>query len=189
MRPTSRSWRRASGRSPPRWSRSSAWPADADGCSTSARRPAPSSPPRSGAAGTPRDASQTAGSVNGALATTASASGRAACSIRTTHPASFDVVTLWDVIEHTPDPRAVLDRCRELLKPGGLLIVNYPDIGSWIARAARPAVAVPDVGAPVVFRPHDHPTADGDRRLRRRWRSARITNGSSWITSCSGARS
>ena len=50
-------------------------------------------------------------------------------------PASFDVVTLWDVIEHTPDPRAVLDRCRELLKPGGLLIVNYPDIGSWIARA------------------------------------------------------
>ena len=50
-------------------------------------------------------------------------------------PGSFDVVTLWDVIEHTPDPRAVLDRCRELLKPGGLLIVNYPDIGSWIARA------------------------------------------------------
>ncbi len=48
---------------------------------------------------------------------------------------SFDVVTLWDVIEHTPNPRDVLDRCRELLKPGGLLIVNYPDIGSWIARA------------------------------------------------------
>jgi SAM-dependent methyltransferase len=47
---------------------------------------------------------------------------------------TFDVVTLWDVIEHTPDPRAVLDRCRALLKPGGLLIVNYPDIGSWIAR-------------------------------------------------------
>ncbi len=47
---------------------------------------------------------------------------------------SFDVVTLWDVIEHTPDPRAVLERCHSLLKPGGLLIVNYPDIGSWIAR-------------------------------------------------------
>jgi 2-polyprenyl-3-methyl-5-hydroxy-6-metoxy-1,4-benzoquinol methylase len=48
---------------------------------------------------------------------------------------SFDVITLWDVIEHTPDPRAVLDRCRALLKPGGVLVVNYPDIGSWIARA------------------------------------------------------
>jgi SAM-dependent methyltransferase len=47
---------------------------------------------------------------------------------------SFDVVTLWDVIEHTTDPRAVLERCRALLKPGGILVVNYPDIGSWIAR-------------------------------------------------------
>jgi SAM-dependent methyltransferase len=46
----------------------------------------------------------------------------------------FDVITLWDVIEHTPDPRAVLEHCARLLKPGGVLIVNYPDIGSWIAR-------------------------------------------------------
>ena len=50
-------------------------------------------------------------------------------------PASFDVVTLWDVIEHTTNPRAVLEHCRSLLKPGGVLVVNYPDIGSWIARA------------------------------------------------------
>ena len=48
--------------------------------------------------------------------------------------ASFDVITLWDVIEHTTDPVAVLARCRVLLKPGGILVVNYPDIGSWIAR-------------------------------------------------------
>lgn len=47
---------------------------------------------------------------------------------------AFDVVTLWDVIEHTPDPLHVLGRVQRLLKPGGLLIVNYPDIGSWIAR-------------------------------------------------------
>lgn len=49
--------------------------------------------------------------------------------------ASFDVVTLWDVIEHTLDPRQMLERCRALVRPGGLLVVNYPDIGSWIARA------------------------------------------------------
>ncbi len=52
-------------------------------------------------------------------------------------PGSFDVVTLWDVIEHTPQPREVVDHCRTLLKPGGLLIVNYPDIGSWIARLLK----------------------------------------------------
>ena len=48
---------------------------------------------------------------------------------------SFDVITLWDVIEHTLNPREMLDRVRVLLKPGGVLVVNYPDIGSWIARA------------------------------------------------------
>lgn len=47
---------------------------------------------------------------------------------------SFDVITLWDVIEHTTYPRLVLERCRTLLRPGGVLVVNYPDIGSWIAR-------------------------------------------------------
>ena len=47
----------------------------------------------------------------------------------------FDVVTLWDVLEHTPDPRRVIQECRRLLKPGGLLVINYPDIGSWIAKA------------------------------------------------------
>jgi 2-polyprenyl-3-methyl-5-hydroxy-6-metoxy-1,4-benzoquinol methylase len=50
-------------------------------------------------------------------------------------PESFDVVTLWDVIEHTTNPRETIEHCRSLLKPGGVLVVNYPDIGSWIARA------------------------------------------------------
>jgi 2-polyprenyl-3-methyl-5-hydroxy-6-metoxy-1,4-benzoquinol methylase len=51
--------------------------------------------------------------------------------------AAFDVVTLWDVLEHTPDPRRVIEECQRLLKPGGLLVINYPDIGSWVARAMR----------------------------------------------------
>lgn len=49
-------------------------------------------------------------------------------------PGAFDVVTLWDVLEHTPDPRRVVRECHRILKPGGLVVVNYPDIGSWIAR-------------------------------------------------------
>ena len=52
-------------------------------------------------------------------------------------PASFDVVTLWDVVEHAPSARGLIEHCRTLLKPGGLLIVNYPDIGSWIARMMK----------------------------------------------------
>jgi ubiquinone/menaquinone biosynthesis C-methylase UbiE len=49
-------------------------------------------------------------------------------------PNSYDLVTLWDVLEHTPDPKAQLAETHRLLKDNGLLIVNYPDIGSWIAR-------------------------------------------------------
>lgn len=47
---------------------------------------------------------------------------------------SFDAVTLWDVLEHTPDPKATLKECLRVLKPGGILVVNFPDIRSLVAR-------------------------------------------------------
>ena len=47
---------------------------------------------------------------------------------------TFDVVTVWDVLEHDSDPMALLQECRRVLKPQGLIVVNCPDIGSWIAR-------------------------------------------------------
>ena len=47
---------------------------------------------------------------------------------------SFDMITLWDVVEHLPDPNATLTLIRSLLKPDGILLVNFPDIGSWAAR-------------------------------------------------------
>lgn len=50
---------------------------------------------------------------------------------------SFDLVTLWDVIEHTPDPAKVVHECNRILKQHGVLVINYPDIGSWIARLMK----------------------------------------------------
>ncbi len=39
----------------------------------------------------------------------------------------FDVITMWDVIEHLPDPLEELKEVRRILKPGGLLLVNTPN--------------------------------------------------------------
>lgn len=50
---------------------------------------------------------------------------------------TFDVVTLWDVLEHVPDPTKTLNEINRILKPKGILVVNYPDIGSWIARILK----------------------------------------------------
>ena len=51
-------------------------------------------------------------------------------------PEAMDVVTLWDVLEHTFDPKDVLKRCNRYLKEGGYVVVNYPNIGNWMARLA-----------------------------------------------------
>jgi 2-polyprenyl-3-methyl-5-hydroxy-6-metoxy-1,4-benzoquinol methylase len=48
--------------------------------------------------------------------------------------AEFDVITLWDVIEHVPQPGSELHDIARILKPGGLLIINYPDYRSFPAR-------------------------------------------------------
>lgn len=42
-------------------------------------------------------------------------------------PDSFDVVTLWDVIEHLPDPHATLQLIWRVMAPGGLLILKTPN--------------------------------------------------------------
>ena len=48
----------------------------------------------------------------------------------------FDAIVLADVIEHLDDPGAAIDRCAELLAPGGVLCVVTPDPSSPTARAA-----------------------------------------------------
>ena len=48
---------------------------------------------------------------------------------------SYDVVTLWDVLEHVYDPIAVLQEVHRILKPDGLLIFSIPDLDSvWAHR-------------------------------------------------------
>lgn len=51
--------------------------------------------------------------------------------------ASLDVVSLWDVVEHLTDPVSVLRECHRILKPNGILILNYPNHSSIARRLLR----------------------------------------------------
>lgn len=49
-------------------------------------------------------------------------------------PASYDVITLWDVIEHLEDPRVHLQRAHEALKDDGILVLETQNVASGFAR-------------------------------------------------------
>ncbi|HET9494043.1 MAG TPA: class I SAM-dependent methyltransferase, partial [Chloroflexia bacterium] len=44
--------------------------------------------------------------------------------------ASFDVVTLWDVIEHVPSPTEYMASVARLVRPGGVIGITTPNIRS-----------------------------------------------------------
>jgi len=50
----------------------------------------------------------------------------------------FDVITMFDVIEHLPEPDAVLALAVRHLKPGGILVITTGDFASIAARAMGP---------------------------------------------------
>lgn len=62
------------------------------------------------------------------------------CSIEGNTPfssASFDVITLFGVIEHLTNPRGAAEECARLLRPGGVLILQTPAEDGMIRRAGR----------------------------------------------------
>jgi 2-polyprenyl-3-methyl-5-hydroxy-6-metoxy-1,4-benzoquinol methylase len=48
---------------------------------------------------------------------------------------AFDVITIFQTIEHDPDPLALTRRLYELLAPGGALMVTTPAADGFVARA------------------------------------------------------
>ena len=49
----------------------------------------------------------------------------------------FDVVTMWDVLEHLPDPMKTITEARQILKKGGVLAlstVNIASLNAWLQK-------------------------------------------------------
>jgi 2-polyprenyl-3-methyl-5-hydroxy-6-metoxy-1,4-benzoquinol methylase len=47
---------------------------------------------------------------------------------------SFDLISLWEVLEHLVDPGLTLSEVRRLLAPGGLLLLMVPNVESLVTR-------------------------------------------------------
>lgn len=43
----------------------------------------------------------------------------------------FDLITLWYVFEHLPSPKNTLERIKEILKPGGIVVITVPNHNCW----------------------------------------------------------
>ena len=52
-------------------------------------------------------------------------------------PASQDVITMWQVLEHIGEPLPFLERVVQLLRPGGLFVASIPNIEGWSAALTR----------------------------------------------------
>ncbi len=52
-------------------------------------------------------------------------------------PAFFDAVTAFQVFEHLPDPAGDLERLHRMLKPGGVILIEVPNIATWSVHLLR----------------------------------------------------
>lgn len=59
--------------------------------------------------------------------------------------ASFDVITLWHVLEHLPNLENNIANIKSLLKPNGILIIAVPNFKSWDAKHYKEFWAAYDV--------------------------------------------
>lgn len=50
---------------------------------------------------------------------------------------TYDVIAMWDLIEHVVDPVFCIQKVRQLLKPGGVALFCTPDEDSLLARAGQ----------------------------------------------------
>jgi 2-polyprenyl-3-methyl-5-hydroxy-6-metoxy-1,4-benzoquinol methylase len=50
---------------------------------------------------------------------------------------AYDLITMWDVLEHIPDADEALKKCNLMLKDGRYIVIQVPQIDSFIAKMLK----------------------------------------------------
>ena len=84
---------------------------------------------------------------------------------------SMDLVTCLGVVEYLPQPMDALRALRDVVRPGGWLIVSFPNRGSWLRTLSSIEVALERRAVRLVHRLRGRPVgADGPSYAHRQWK-------------------
>ncbi len=64
----------------------------------------------------------------------------------------FDLITMWDVVEHLPQPSAFIHQAFQLLRPGGYLLIKTPKVSQFTFKVVK---AFPRLAGALLYTP-DH---------------------------------
>lgn len=67
---------------------------------------------------------------------------------------TFDVVCLFHVVDHLPDPVGVLKTCNDVLRPGGVVLFVVHDAAAWSARLLGERSPIVDVEHTYLYSHH-----------------------------------
>lgn len=79
---------------------------------------------------------------------------------------TFDVITCLGVLEYIPDPQRVLEECARVLRPGGWLIVSFPNRSSWFRTLSNLQTSAERAAANMLNRLRGRPVSDAKPRYR-----------------------
>jgi SAM-dependent methyltransferase len=77
-------------------------------------------------------------------------------------PGSFDAVTMFQVLDHMPDPAGLLEECRLVLRPGGTVLAFNHNVSAWSARLLGERSPIVDIEHTYLYSPHTMRRLFGD---------------------------
>jgi SAM-dependent methyltransferase len=69
-------------------------------------------------------------------------------------PGQFDLICMFQVLDHLPEPGAILDECRRVLTDGGILLCLHHNVRALSARLLGERSPIIDIEHCYLYAPH-----------------------------------